>query len=637
MDMSSAEARDHLRQVIEDEIKALEEHTYASKRRRNALVPISQLPPETLSMIFSFLFPPLCDGKARYRYLPLLRVTHVCHQWRETALNYSCLWSCINPTMLSPTGIAEMLVRAKTAPLHFEARITFLNDEKLDVCERELKAHVSRIRHLGLSGRFQTVLEQLVSPAPSLESLTLLDINPPSFIPNTLFNGNFPKLTSLKLKCCDISWKSPLLKGLRTLQILRPSTGSRPTLEDWLDALNEMPQLETLHLYSSSPVVPVDEPFIPKPRRTVTLPYLTRFKITSSAKSCALALAHLVLPALTSLHVSAESQDKKADDIRLVIPYVTRNAHGPQDMAPLQSILFNGTTRRAEIIAWTVPDADVEVHDPITLLDAAVSARVVFSATSDVSESWRHDADTEVFGAMLTHLPLNAISTLSVHDSIRLSEEFWLHHAPRLDTLKQARLATTAFRAFRKMLELDVPPSLPLRLPQLTKLALVGFPLTALKTYHLRDMLVKRAEQGAPLEVLNLRTCVATERAIQLLAEIVDNVQGPAEMLKRENPAFSDWRGGVGLFDKDDNEDGYPEGYDSWYGSIKWNKDSSVDRGSGWVPHSPCSPGWSSPSLVWSPTSPRYSPTSPVYYGPSPVWTVWPHSSPDFSPTSPVP
>jgi len=628
MDMSSAEARDHLRQAIEDEIKALEEHTYASKRRRNALVPISQLPPETLSMIFSFLFPPLlvCDGKARY--LPLLRVTHVCHQWREIALNYSYLWNCINPTMLSPAAIAEMLVRAKTAPLHFEARITYRNDEKLDVCERELEAHISRIRHLGLSGRFQTVLGRLVSPAPSLESLTLLDISPRSFIPDSLFNGTFPKLTSLRLKCCDISWKSPLLKGLRTLQILRPSARSRPTLEDWLDALNEMPQLETLNLYSSSPVVPVDDPFVPKPRHTVTLPYLTRFKITSSAKSCALALAHLVLPALTSLHVSAESQDEKADDIRLVIPYVTRNAHGPQDMAPLQSILFNGTKRRAEIIAWTVPDADVEVQDPITLLGAAVSARVVFSATSDIS--WRDDTDTEVFDAMLTHLPLNAISTLSVHDSTRLSEKFWLHHAPRLDTLKQARLAPTAVRAFREMLELDAPPSLPPRLPQLTKLALVGFPLTALKAYHLRDMLVKRAEQGAPFEVLDLRTCVAAERAIQLLAEIVDNVQGPVEVLKRGDPAFFNWKGGVGFFDKDDNEDGYPEGYDSWYGSIKWNKDSSADRESGWVPHSPCSPGW-------SPPSPVYYPTSPVFPALSPVWTVWPHSSPDYSPTSPIP
>jgi len=55
-----------------------------------------------------------------------------------------------------------------------------------------------------------------------------------------------------------------------------------------------------------------------------------------------------------------------------------------------------------KIIAWIVPDSDVEVHNLITLLVAAVSARVVFSATSDVS--WHHDTDT-VFDALLNTYP----------------------------------------------------------------------------------------------------------------------------------------------------------------------------------------------------------------------------------------
>lgn len=46
---------------------------------------------------------------------------------------------------------------------------------------------------------------------------------------------------------------------------------------------------------------------------------------------------------------------------------------------------------------------------------------------------------------------------------------------------------------------------------------------------HLRDMLIKRVEQGVPLEVLDLRTCIAANRVIQLLAEIVIEVQGPLD------------------------------------------------------------------------------------------------------------
>ena len=73
------------------------------------------------------------------------------------------------------------------------------------------------------------------------------DISPLSFVANALFNGTFPKLTNLGLKCCDTNWKSPLLKDPLTLQILRPSARLVPRPEDRLDALDEISQLETLH------------------------------------------------------------------------------------------------------------------------------------------------------------------------------------------------------------------------------------------------------------------------------------------------------------------------------------------------------------------------------------------------------
>ena len=43
----------------------------------------------------------------------------------------------------------------------------------------------------------------------------------------------------------------------------------------------------------------------------------------------------------------------------------------------------------------------------------------------------------------------------------------------------------------------------------------------------LRDILIERVEQGVPLEYLDLRTCLAAYRAIQLLAEIVVDVKEP--------------------------------------------------------------------------------------------------------------
>ena len=547
MDTSSAKSREYLLQSIGDEMGPSEEHHHTSNCHHKALVPISYLPPEILLEIFSFLSPSL-DEKGGY--LPLIWVTHVCHQWREITLNYPNLWSYIDFAKLTPAGITAILSRAKLSPLYFKARITRRNKALTDNFERQLESHLSHIRHLRISGRFQAVLDRLVSPAPALEILSLSDPSFPfvssfSAVPDGLFHGTTPKLKCLELGSFDIDWKSPLLKGLRTLQVRNPM--STPTLEEWLDTLIEIPQLETLILHSTTPIFSVDNWPISEPRRTLTLPYLTQFKIGGPVKDCALSLAHLVLPALISLNVAAQSDDEDSEDIRQLIPYIVRNAHGPQDAAPLQSMLLSGKVMRAEIVAWTVPDADVEVCESITLLGAPSSTRLVFSATGF---DWVRDGtEIMVFDALLTHLPVNAISTLTTQIHT-LTKEFWLNHEPRFVMLKRARLVHGAVTAFREMLDEGGPPDGPSRLPRLTRLILVNASLTALRTYYLRDTLVKRRNQGTPLEVLDLRSCTAAERAIQLLAEIVDDVQGPTKMPETGDLAFFNWKGGVDSFDE---------------------------------------------------------------------------------------
>jgi len=558
MDTNSAEARYHLRQAVDDELKAMEECLRTSKYRRNALVPISRLPPETLVIIFTFLAHSVCDEKRSY--LTWLRVTHVCHHWRETALNCSYLWNYINFNKLNSAGITEIVARAKMLPLHLEVEAFNWSKERFDAFEKRLEAHISHTRQLTISGELRNLPERLVSPAPILEFLSLTSFDSFNFapsglvIPDALFNSTAPNLTSLELYGYGISWKMPL-KGLRTLKIRKAS--KEVTLNDWLDALNEMPQLETLVLHNASPDVSHDDPLIPEPRRTVTLPSLTQFDISASARKCALALVHLVLPALTSLHVAAYSHHEDGEDVRPLIPHVVRNANGPQDTAPLQSMLLRGESMHAAIIVWTVPDADLEVPSVATPLSKAVSARLVFSAWGN--GYWHDRGGIMVYDTILAQLPVNAISTLTAQTSYtRWTKEFWLRHVPRLAMLKRVHLAPTVIKAFKEMLVGDVSPNGPRWLPQLTKLILVGVSLTAVRMYHLRDMLVKRRERGAPLEALDLRRCIAAEHAIELLAEAVSSVQGPVITPEPGNPEFFDWRGGVDFFDEEEEYDGMP-------------------------------------------------------------------------------
>ena len=585
MDTSLTQSCDSLRQAIDDEIYSLQESLLALKSRRNALAPISRLPPEILAAIF-FLLPPSAWVK-KAGNLAKICVTHVCRQWRETALNYPRLWSDFNFTKLTPAGMAEILALAQMTPLHLEADITQWRVAQSDIFVTQLEARIPHTRHLIISsGRLQTTLDRLVSSAPTLEFLSLSHNYayglPPAVIPINLFNNTAPRLTSVKLEKCDISWKLPLFKRLRNLKIIRPSTEARPKLEDWLGALNEMPQLETLILQSVTPLASQAAPLVSGPSRTATLPSLTRFDISASARDCALALAYLVLPALTWLHVDAEAYDAGGEDVHLGIPYVAQNVYGLQDTGPLRSILISGKRTRIKFLACTMPDPDIKVSVPHTSFRASDPARLVFTATC---RSWNYGVASGIFDALLTHLPVNYVSTLAAQNCRRLNREFWLSQASRLPLLERALLDPTTFMAFTHMLGEDAPPDGP-RLPLLSKLNLVDFILTSFQTDHLRDMLIERVEQGVPLEVLDLSACAVVEnRSIQLLGEIVVVDLHEPQAAQREILACFSSHGRIRYCDESEVE--YDDVWRPWYFDTSDDEDEedeegvSVDEGEG--------------------------------------------------------
>jgi hypothetical protein len=75
----------------------------------------------------------------------------------------------------------------------------------------------------------------------------------------------------------------------------------------------------------------------------------------------------------------------------------------------------------------------------------------------------------------------------------------------------------------------------------LKNLVLFDAVLSARRTLLLRNALVKRVEQGVPLETLDLRMCLATPRVLELLSEIVFEVLGPEDFV--EETAHSAARG----------------------------------------------------------------------------------------------
>ncbi|KAF8257862.1 hypothetical protein EI94DRAFT_1756478 [Lactarius quietus] len=468
-------------------------------------------------------------------HLPWLRVAHI-------ALNQPILWSRFDFTTFTSASVAEIIARTKMVPLHFEARVPIghWNDARYNAFQDVLQANVSRTCHLDISSEehfhLRKTLEGLISPAPILEYLSLSnrkhgDWTKPTrvFIPDNIFDGTTPRLSRLVLMNCDISWKSPLLQGLKHLDIREPS--ETPDLSAWLDTLAEMPQLRTLTLHSATPVLPLDASLPSVIERIVTLPSLVTLDISASARSCGLALAHLSLPALTQLYLKVTSHQRDGRDVQEILPHVSRHTHRLQHTQPLQSLLVLGESIGVDILAWTIPDIDVKFPNPTTFLGAEVPASPAFSFKSGGGYLGSYIGAFDV--AMAT-LPLdNLVTLISQNRDSPLKKEVAL--------LQSVHLSRSAARGFTKMLlEDNGGRELPL-LPSLTKLILVRTGLSARRTFRLCDVLMKRVEQGVPLQVLDIHACFATSRAVKLLSEIVVDVLGPEETFEESEETMSMW------------------------------------------------------------------------------------------------
>jgi hypothetical protein len=406
------------------------------------------------------------------------------------------------------------------------------DDARYTVFEEKLQVCIYRTCHLYITanlGDLYGTLESLESPAPILETLSLStkQYPRPPDLPETLFGGAAPRLSCLEVHNYGFTWKSPLLKYLRNLKIRWSSKdNTMPSLSDWLDALQAMPQLKMLTLHEASPMAssfPFDV------ERIVTLPSLTHFDIANSPRDCGFSLAHLELPALSCLCLESSFRILDGDNVEKLLPYVVRHVN----TQPLQSMLIQGSNIRINILAWPVPDIDGEAHEPHSSPTATPPAHVALSIRS---KNWiPFDHHTEFIGTVMAALPLNDLVTLIVKDfGSHHYQQFWHHNSLKWPLLRRVRLTPTVATRFTDWLLKDKGGNENPLLPSLEELVLVEAQLDGRRTRRLCRALMKRVEQGVPLGILDLRTCApdpANPRAVQLLSEIVVDVLGPDETL----------------------------------------------------------------------------------------------------------
>ncbi|KAH9978417.1 hypothetical protein BJV77DRAFT_518170 [Russula vinacea] len=168
--------------------------------RRNALAPISLLPPEVLVRVFHFLvFEDLAfSGELN---LGWLRATHVCQFWRQVALDDSSLWATISGIPRNTEFISEMLARARNAPLNINIYLDGTSGQEVLYMFPPHLSHTRELRLHGpsmlLPGSFRGIC---CREAPALEHFELRTPAVNSFIAvrdlggTTLFKGQAPRL-----------------------------------------------------------------------------------------------------------------------------------------------------------------------------------------------------------------------------------------------------------------------------------------------------------------------------------------------------------------------------------------------------------------------------------------------------------
>ena len=217
-------------------------------------------------------------------------------------------------------------------------------------------------------------------------------------------------------------------------------------------------------------------------------------------------LAHLDLPALTWLCVEAAVHIPQGNDMQNLLPYVVRHAHGPQDVQPLQSALVLERGKYVDILAWTTPDIDDVVHDPFTLLPTTLPTRVALSLTNKVGW-YTLGPGIETNRTVIASLPLDDIVTLIIKYSMSsLYFEVSLPNLQKWPLLRRVRLTRDDVVRFFDWLLADKGGCENPLLPSLKELVLVDCVLYKHQTFHFRNALMKRVEQGVPLETLDLRT-----------------------------------------------------------------------------------------------------------------------------------
>ncbi|KAI0262780.1 hypothetical protein BC834DRAFT_374372 [Gloeopeniophorella convolvens] len=385
--------------AIDEEMEAIRSALRSIGTRHNALTLTCRIPTEILAEIFLFyqsqyrgIFPD-CSGRQIYGghlwWVP--GVAHICRHWRQVALGYPRLWANVSLSLNRNWG-TQMLSLSKASPISIslvdpdscEAFLPALpwSTEKLHLDPIEvLSQHLFHIQDLIISSCPCNIIpwiRLLETAAPLLESLSVtVNLHLPDTtrdnpvpIPEN-FLSTHPRLRKLSLLWTFLSdWTACSLPLLTALNIDAPDPQNfldrrnlvLPSHEQFLDCMQQMPALETVHLsHCLPPLSPMYS------TRTVSLQNLKSLFVRDRVDRCRQVIEALDFPESTSIAVHCWSPlpPSEYDCLRIVPTLSQHLCRGDTTPTPPQalSLRLGVVFERTELLldAWrnfTPPTVD---------------------------------------------------------------------------------------------------------------------------------------------------------------------------------------------------------------------------------------------------------------------------------------
>ncbi|KAL4246093.1 hypothetical protein ABKN59_003292 [Abortiporus biennis] len=286
----------------------------------NSFCSVSRLPDELLCRIFE----DYRDATSKIKPFGFVRISHVCRYWRNLAIRYTPLWSCIKISKWTRSylKVEEQLKRSGTSPLSVEVDMTDVSDKRIS-CLRTIFNEFERIQHFDFTfDDLAPVNDLLFAQQAKPSILTSIRLSRHS-------RDHSDDTDVSRFPSWSISYLTKLTTEQFTLRELpyfcRPTVRwfdytfcdipshpiVDPNLHDLFATLKKMPTLEYVSIYTQ---MPEDALTISTPPKSLSLPSLKVLSISESTWNIIHILDVLTVQLqVLKIHITESKRDPKFD------------------------------------------------------------------------------------------------------------------------------------------------------------------------------------------------------------------------------------------------------------------------------------------------------------------------------------